>query len=125
MDYLYGILDLSFWGYVIVTIVMVQVTMMAVTLYLHRDQAHRAIDLNPALRHFFRFWIWCTSGMLTREGCGASQAPRLLRKTRRSAQSADFRDPESIAGRRGTLPPRKEQAGDHREVRPWCTERLA
>lgn len=67
MDYLYGILDLSYWGYVIVTIVMVQVTMMAVTLYLHRDQAHRAIDLNPALRHFFRFWIWCTSGMLTRE----------------------------------------------------------
>jgi stearoyl-CoA desaturase (delta-9 desaturase) len=41
--------------------------MMAVTLYLHRDQAHRAINLHPALRHFFRFWIWCTSGMLTRE----------------------------------------------------------
>ncbi|MGI9265778.1 MAG: DesA family fatty acid desaturase, partial [Gammaproteobacteria bacterium] len=45
----------------------VQITMMAVTLYLHRDQAHRAIDLHPLLRHFFRFWIWCTSGMLTRE----------------------------------------------------------
>lgn len=67
MNYLYGILDLSFWGYVIVTFVMVQVTMMAVTLYLHRDQAHRAIELNSALRHFFRMWIWCTSGMLTRE----------------------------------------------------------
>ena len=67
MDYLYGLLNLSFWGYVIVTVVMVQTTMMAVTLYLHRDQAHRAIDLHPALRHFFRFWIWCTSGMLTRE----------------------------------------------------------
>jgi len=67
MTYLYGLLDLSFQGYVIVTIVMVQLTMMAVTLYLHRDQAHRAIDLNPALRHCFRFWIWCTSGMLTRE----------------------------------------------------------
>jgi stearoyl-CoA desaturase (delta-9 desaturase) len=67
MDYLYGLLNLSFWGYVIVTVFMVQTTMMAVTLYLHRDQAHRAIDLHPALRHFFRFWIWCTSGMLTRE----------------------------------------------------------
>ena len=67
MDYLYGLLNLSFWGYVIVTVVMVQTTMMAVTLYLHRDQAHRAINLHPALRHFFRFWIWCTSGMLTRE----------------------------------------------------------
>ena len=67
MEYLYGLLNLSFWQYVIVAFVMVQVTMMAVTLYLHRDQAHRAINLHPALRHFFRFWIWCTSGMLTRE----------------------------------------------------------
>lgn len=67
MEYLYGLLDLSFWGYCLATVVMVQVTMMAVTLYLHRDQAHRALDLHPALRHFFRFWIWCTSGMLTRE----------------------------------------------------------
>ena len=67
MEYLYGVLNLSFWSYVIVTALMVQVTMMAVTLYLHRDQAHRAINLHQALRHFFRFWIWCTSGMLTRE----------------------------------------------------------
>ncbi len=67
MDYMYGVLNLSAWGYVIVMLVMLQITMMAVTLYLHRDQAHRAIDLHPVLRHFFRFWIWCTSGMLTRE----------------------------------------------------------
>lgn len=67
MEYLYGLLNLSFWGYVVATVVMVQITMMAVTLYLHRDQAHRALDLHPALRHFFRFWIWCTSGMLTKE----------------------------------------------------------
>lgn len=67
MEFMYGVLDLSAWGYVIVTLVMLQITMMAVTLYLHRDQAHRAIDLHPVLRHFFRFWIWCTSGMLTRE----------------------------------------------------------
>ncbi len=67
MDYLYGVLDLSFWGYAAAALIMVQVTMMAVTLYLHRDQAHRALELHPALRHFFRFWIWCTSGMMTRE----------------------------------------------------------
>ena len=67
MEFLYGALNLSAWSYVIVTLVMLQITMMAVTLYLHRDQAHRAIDLHPVLRHFFRFWIWCTSGMLTRE----------------------------------------------------------
>jgi len=67
MDYLYGLLNLSFSGYVVATFIMVQITMMAVTLYLHRDQAHRALDLHPVLRHFFRFWIWATSGMLTRE----------------------------------------------------------
>ncbi|MEJ2602980.1 MAG: fatty acid desaturase [Gammaproteobacteria bacterium] len=67
LNYAYGVLDLSFWGYVIASFVMVQITMMAVTLYLHRDQAHRSLDLHPALRHFFRFWIWMTSGMLTRE----------------------------------------------------------
>jgi len=67
MEYLYGLLNLSFWGYVFVTLIMVQITMMAVTLYLHRDQAHRALDLHPLLRHFFRFWVWSTSAMLTRE----------------------------------------------------------
>jgi stearoyl-CoA desaturase (delta-9 desaturase) len=66
-EYLYGVLDLSFWGYLLATFIMVQISMMAVTLYLHRDQAHRAIDLHPVLRHFFRLWIWLSSGMVTRE----------------------------------------------------------
>ena len=67
LDFLYGVLNLSFWGYVLAAFLMVQTTMMAVTLYLHRDAAHRAVDLHPALRHFFRFWIWATSGQITRE----------------------------------------------------------
>jgi stearoyl-CoA desaturase (Delta-9 desaturase) len=67
LNFLYGLCPLSPWGYVLVTFVMVQITMMAVTLYLHRDAAHRAVDLHPALRHFFRFWIWYSSGMITRE----------------------------------------------------------
>ncbi len=67
MEYMYGLLNLNFAGYALVTLVLVQISMMGVTLYLHRDQAHRAIDLHPVLRHFFRFWIWCTSGQATRE----------------------------------------------------------
>jgi stearoyl-CoA desaturase (delta-9 desaturase) len=67
LDFLYGILNLSFWQYVIVTLVMIQVTFMAVTLYLHRDAAHRSLDLHPVLRHVFRFWLWMTSGIVTRE----------------------------------------------------------
>src|SRR4249919_465707 len=67
LTFLYGVLNLDLWQYVLVTILMVQVTVMAVTVYLHRDAAHRSLDLHPALRHFFRFWIWATSAMLTRE----------------------------------------------------------
>lgn len=62
-----GLLDLSFWGLALATFIFVQISMMGVTLYLHRDQAHRSIDLHPALRHFFRLWIWLTSGMVTRD----------------------------------------------------------
>jgi stearoyl-CoA desaturase (Delta-9 desaturase) len=67
LDFLYGILNLSFWGYVLVTFLMIQVTFMGVTLYLHRDATHRSLDLHPALRHFFRFWLWMSSGIVTRE----------------------------------------------------------
>ena len=67
LDFLFGLVNLSFGGYVLVTFVLVQITMMAVTLYLHRDAAHRAVDLHPALQHFFRFWIWASSGMITGE----------------------------------------------------------
>lgn len=62
-----GLLSLSFWGLLAATFVFIQVSMMGVTLYLHRDQAHRAINLHPILRHFFRLWIWLTSGMVTRD----------------------------------------------------------
>jgi stearoyl-CoA desaturase (delta-9 desaturase) len=61
LNFLYGILNLSFWGYVLVTFLMIQVTFMGVTLYLHRDATHRSLDLHPVLRHFFRFWLWIAS----------------------------------------------------------------
>jgi stearoyl-CoA desaturase (delta-9 desaturase) len=67
MQYLYGVLDLSFWGYVIASVVMIQISIFCITLYLHRDQAHRAMDLNPLIRHFCRFWLWISTGTTTRE----------------------------------------------------------
>ncbi len=48
-------------------LLLTQITIFAVTLYLHRAQAHRALDLHPAVSHFFRFWLWLTTGMNTRE----------------------------------------------------------
>ncbi len=67
LDFLYGFLNLSFWGYVLAAFLMVQFTFMGVTLYLHRDATHRSLDLHPALRHIFRFWLWMSSGIVTRE----------------------------------------------------------
>jgi len=67
LDFLYGVLNLGFWGYVLATFLLVQFTFMGVTLYLHRDACHRSLDLHPALRHVFRFWLWMSSGISTRE----------------------------------------------------------
>ncbi len=66
-NYFYGILDLSFWQYVGLSVASFMISMMSITLYLHRDQAHRAIDLHPVLKHFFRFWLWVNSGVMTDE----------------------------------------------------------
>ena len=62
---LYGLLNLSFWGYVIAVLIMTHITVMSVTLYLHRCQAHRGIDMHPIVSHFCRFWLWLTTGMET------------------------------------------------------------
>jgi stearoyl-CoA desaturase (delta-9 desaturase) len=62
-----GVFTLSWWGAVAVTLVLTHITIAAVTIYLHRMQAHRALDLHPLVSHCFRFWLWLTTGMITRE----------------------------------------------------------
>jgi stearoyl-CoA desaturase (delta-9 desaturase) len=62
-----GWLDLPWWGYVLVALGLTHITIAAVTIYLHRCQAHRALELHPVVSHFFRFWLWLTTGMVTKE----------------------------------------------------------
>jgi stearoyl-CoA desaturase (delta-9 desaturase) len=64
---MFGLIELPVWGYIVVTLVMTHVTIAAVTIYLHRNQAHRALDLHPIVSHFFRFWLWLTTGMETKQ----------------------------------------------------------
>ncbi|KAF0836198.1 stearoyl-CoA desaturase (delta-9 desaturase) [Methylovorus glucosotrophus] len=59
--------DLPWWGYILVALGLTHITIAAVTIYLHRCQAHRALDLHPIVSHFFRFWLWMTTGMVTKE----------------------------------------------------------
>lgn len=62
-----GLINLPWWGYILVTLVLTQITIASVTIYLHRHQAHRALELHPVVSHFFRFWLWLTTGMGTKE----------------------------------------------------------
>ena len=62
-----GLLGFSAWQLVIYTLVVTHITIASVTIFLHRSQAHRALDLGPIPSHFFRFWLWLTTGMVTKE----------------------------------------------------------
>ena len=62
-----GVAQLSPGALLITGLVLTQVTIVAVTIYLHRHQAHRALNLHPVIAHFFRLWLWLTTGIVTRE----------------------------------------------------------
>jgi stearoyl-CoA desaturase (delta-9 desaturase) len=63
----HGMVDLTWWQLVVVTLVLTHITIASVTIFLHRAQAHRSLDLHPIPSHFFRFWLWLTTGMVTKE----------------------------------------------------------
>ncbi|HMQ71130.1 MAG: fatty acid desaturase [Burkholderiaceae bacterium] len=63
----HGLLDASWWQIVLFTLVTTHITIVAVTVFLHRAQAHRALELGPVPSHFFRFWLWLSTGMVTKE----------------------------------------------------------
>jgi stearoyl-CoA desaturase (delta-9 desaturase) len=62
-----GLMQLSTWQLVVATFVLTHLTIASVTIYLHRSQAHRALDLHPLPAHFFRLWLWLTTGMQTQD----------------------------------------------------------
>ena len=62
-----GLTGATWWQAMIAALVMTHITIASVTIYLHRHSAHRALDLHPIASHFFRFWLWLTTGMVTKE----------------------------------------------------------
>lgn len=62
-----GAWGLSWWQMVLFTLVVTHITMITATIFLHRHQSHRALDLHPIASHFFRFWLWLTTGQVTKE----------------------------------------------------------
>ncbi|XVJ71795.1 MAG: acyl-CoA desaturase [Rhizobacter sp.] len=62
-----GLIQTTWWQLVVVALVLTHITIASVTIFLHRAQAHRSLDLGPVPSHFFRFWLWLTTGMVTKE----------------------------------------------------------
>ena len=60
-------MSLPWWLYLLATFTLTHLTIISVTIFLHRHQSHRAIDLHPAISHLFRFWLWLTTGIVTKE----------------------------------------------------------
>jgi stearoyl-CoA desaturase (delta-9 desaturase) len=63
----HGLLHATWWQVVLAALAMTHVTIACVTIFLHRAQAHRALELHPVASHFFRLWLWLTTGMVTKE----------------------------------------------------------
>ncbi|MBB6562803.1 stearoyl-CoA desaturase (delta-9 desaturase) [Acidovorax soli] len=63
----HGLWNIAWWEIVLYTLATTHVTIAAVTIFLHRSQAHRSVDLHAIPSHFFRFWLWVGTGMLTKE----------------------------------------------------------
>jgi stearoyl-CoA desaturase (delta-9 desaturase) len=92
-----GLLHLSLWQVALATLLMTHATIISVTVYLHRHSAHRALELHPMLKHGFRFWLWLSTGLNTREWTA------IHRKHHAKCETAD--DPHSprIKGLRKVL----------------------
>ncbi len=67
LDLISGVIDLPWWGYIVVMLIFTHITIASITIYLHRHSAHRALELHAIPSHFFRFWLWLTTGMVTKE----------------------------------------------------------
>jgi stearoyl-CoA desaturase (delta-9 desaturase) len=112
-----GFLGLSFWGYVASALVLTHITIVAVTVYLHRCQAHRALTLHPAVSHFFRFWLWLTTGMVTREWVSVHRKHHAFCETEQDPHSPQVKGLSKVLWQGAEL--YKEEAADPQTLRQF------
>ncbi len=94
-----GVFDLPSWGYVVVALVLTHITIVAVTVFLHRHQAHHALGLHPVASHFFRLWLWLTTDMKTRDWAAIHRKHHAKCETAEDPQPAGARHQPSAVGR--------------------------
>jgi stearoyl-CoA desaturase (Delta-9 desaturase) len=105
-----GFFELSLSGYLILTLALTHVTIVSVTVFLHRHQAHRALNLHPVLSHFFRFWLWMTTGMVTREWVAIHRKHHALCETEEDPHSPQTRGLRKVLWQGAEL--YRSEAGD-------------
>jgi stearoyl-CoA desaturase (delta-9 desaturase) len=91
-----GFVVLPWWGYVIVTLVLTHITIASVTIFLHRHQAHRALELHPIVSHFFRFWLWLTTAIKTKEWVAIHRKHHAKCETEEDPHSPQIRGIETV-----------------------------
>ncbi|HEY4039605.1 MAG TPA: fatty acid desaturase, partial [Burkholderiaceae bacterium] len=92
-----GLLRLNWVGLIVAALVLTHITIASVTIFLHRSQAHRALDLHPIASHFFRLWLWLTTGMQTRDWVA------IHRKHHAKCETADDPHSPQVKGLRTVL----------------------
>lgn len=95
----HGLLDLPWWQVVLYTLVTTHITIAAVTIFLHRTQAHRAMDLHAIPSHFFRFWLWIGTGMVTKEWVAIHRKHHAKCETEEDPHSPQTRGIENVLWR--------------------------
>jgi len=88
---LHGLLGLPVWGYLLVAALMIHLTIMSVTLYLHRTATHRGLDMHPLVSHVMRAWLWVSTGMLTKEWVAVHRKHHALCETAEDPHSPKFK----------------------------------
>ena len=76
----HGLLAASWWQVLLYTLVTTHITIAGVTIFLHRTQTHKAMELGPIPAHFFRFWLWLSTGMVTKEWVAKEELQKKLSK---------------------------------------------
>ncbi|QWF16833.1 DesA family fatty acid desaturase [Lysobacter capsici] len=94
-----GLIQASFWELAVYFLVVTQLTIMSVTLYLHRSMAHRSVDFHPALAHVFRFWTWLTTSMITKEWAAIHRKHHAKCETEEDPHSPQFKGIDTVMWR--------------------------
>jgi stearoyl-CoA desaturase (Delta-9 desaturase) len=109
-----GLWNLSWWQIVLYALVTTHITIASVTIFLHRSQAHRAMDLHPIPAHFFRFWLWLSTGMVTKEWVAIHRKHHAKCETPDDPHSPQTRGIDTVLWRGAEL--YREEAKNHETI---------